>query len=144
MAYKIDFRLPEGWTSFLENYDDESGVEISHLEARKVVGGRDVILVDVYAGPMPEGETAEDQAFANYADTIGFDDDDEQNPIVKYKFNNRNAWGYDGVTEEECPMRFLAQEVRKGVFAIIVFYADTEDILNETFSLLERSLRISL
>lgn len=144
MAYDITFRLPEGWNTISETFNDESGVEISHLEAH-LPGGRnepDDILIDIYVGEMPDGETAEDQAFANYAETVGFDDEDDFDPIEKFKFNGKNAWGFRALTEEECPMRFIAQEVKSGILAIIVFWTKSEDMVQPTFELIERGLRI--
>lgn len=145
MAYDITFRLPDGWNSISETYCDESGVEISHLEAHlpSEKDKSDDILIDIYVGDMPDGETAEDQAFANYAETVGFDDEDEDyNPIEKFKFNGKSAWGFRALTEENCPMRFIAQEVKSGVLAIIVFWAAGEEMVQPTFELIEKGLRI--
>lgn len=146
MAYDVSLKLDGNWESTSEIYNDESGAEITHLEAQLAKDGSEDIQVyiDIYAGDMPEGETAEDQAFANYAETIGFDDEDEneESPIVKFKFNGRNAWGFEAVTEDNCPMRFIATETRKGVLAIIVFYVKDDEQLNEIHDLLEKNLRI--
>mgnify|MGYP003313465284 CR=1 FL=1 len=146
MAYKINLRLPDDWKTNLDTYNDEVG-ETTHLEAHLpgAPGEVDRILIDVYVGDLPEGETAEDQAFANYAEAVGFDDDDENEecPIVKFKFNGRNAYGFEAVTEDNCPMRFFAQEVRKGVLLIVAYYTASEDLLLSAFELLERNLRIA-
>jgi len=143
MAYDISLSLPKEWISFSENFDDESGFEISHLEAQ--LTGKDSSqesLIDVYVGDLPDGETAEDQAFANYAETVGFDDEDETAPIVKFTFNNKNAWGFDALTEDESPMKFISQEVRKGVLAIIIVCGKDEETLKNALLLAERGLRI--
>lgn len=146
MAYKINLRLPDDWKTNLDTYNDEVG-ETTHLEAHLpgAPGEVDRILIDVYVGDLPEGETAEDQAFANYAEAVGFDDDDENEecPIVKFKFNGRNAYGFEAVTEDNCPMRFFAQEVRNGVLLIVAYYTASEDLLLSAFELLERNLRIA-
>ena len=145
MIYAIEMNLPPVWKITRDSYIDESGTEISHLEASLPdrEGEGNAALVEVYVGAMPEGETAEDQAFANYAETVGFDEgDDSENPIMKFKFNGKPAWGFEAVTEEDYPMRFIAQEVRKAVLAIIVLCACDEAKKEETVSLIERSLRI--
>ena len=145
MAYKINLKLADGWKINQETYTDESGAEISHLEAFLPESGSEIykVFVDIYAGEMPEGETAEDQAYANYAETIGFsEEEDEENPILKYKFNGKNAWGFEAMTEENFPMRFISQEVRKGVLAIVVCCAKDDETLLSTFDILEKGLRI--
>ena len=87
--------MPEGWISEQETVEDESGALITHFEASCKAGDS----VDIYVGPLPEDTTARDQAMSNYADMVGFDDDDPEdfNPIAKLKFNGKNAFGFDGL-----------------------------------------------
>ena len=138
--------LPACWTCEQDTYLDESGYEIAHLEAhlRNDRKQKDEAIIDIYVGDSPEGETAEDQALANYAETVGFYDDDPEdfNPIEKFKFNGKNAYGFSALCEDESPMRFIAQEVRKGILAIIVFSASDEQSVEETRALIERSFRV--
>ena len=138
--------LPACWTCEQDTYLDESGYEIAHLEAhlRNDRKQKDETIIDIYVGDIPEGETAEDQALANYAETVGFYDDDPEdfNPIEKFKFNGKNAYGFSALCEDESPMRFIAQEVRKGILAIFVFSASDEQSVEETRALIERSFRV--
>lgn len=147
MAYDILFPLPKGWTSETESYMDESGVEVTHFEAHLPGRSKDRedAMMDIYVGDMPEDETAEDQAFANYAETVGFDESDPEdfNPITKIKFNGKNAWNFEALCEDDSPMRFISQEVRAGVLAIIVVAAATEKALDDVQSLVERNFRVS-
>ena len=139
MAYEINLKLNDDWKTNLETYTDEVG-ETTHLEAHLpgAEGEVDQILIDIYVGDLPDGETAEDQAFANYAEVIGFDEEDEESPIVKFKFNGKNAYGFEAETEDNYPMRFFTQEVRKGVLLVVAYYVKSEDLLLSTFELLER------
>mgnify|MGYP003314465997 CR=1 FL=1 len=146
MAYEINLKLNDNWKTNLETYTDEVG-ETTHLEAHLPgdSGDPDQILIDIYVGDLPDGETAEDQAFANYAEVIGFDEEDEneESPIVKFKFNGKNAWGFEALCEDDSPMRFLAQEVRSGVLAIIVFAGKDDRTIIEVQNLIERSFRVA-
>lgn len=144
MAYDIKLPLPIGWTVEQDSYMDESGVEITHIEAhlRNDAKQMDDGLIEIYAGAMPEGETAEDQAYANYAETVGFDDD-EESPIFQIKFNGKNAWGFDALCNDDSPMRLLSQEVRKGLLAIIVIVAPSEAGIQDLQSLVEHKMRIA-
>lgn len=144
MKYDIQLTLPEAWTSETENYIDESGFEITHLAATLPSEKDSEAIIDIYLGELPEGETAEDQALANYAETVGFYDDDPEdfNPIVKTKFNGKNAWGFDAICDEDSPMRFLAQEVKQGQLAVIVMVARTEEGLENVHTLVERNFRV--
>ena len=146
--YDITVKLPEGWQSESETYLDESGVEITHFEAHLYdsVGSKDRGLIEIYAGDMPDGTTAEDQAFSNYADIVGFDDDDPEdfNPIVKWKFNNRNAYGFDALCEDDSPLRFFTQEPSKGVLVIYCIAGADEKQLAAVLELVERNARVTL
>lgn len=123
-----------------EVFNDDNGIEITRVSA-----SADRDYVDIYVGPMPEGETAEDQALANYAESVGFYDDDPEdfNPIEKFKFNNKNAFGFEGLSEENLPLKIFTQEVRKGVLAVIVVIGRNEKVLEENISLVERGFRLN-
>lgn len=140
MAYDIKLKLPQEWTVESEVFNDDAGVEVSRITA-----SADRDFVDIYVGPMPEGETAEDQAFANYAESVGFYDDDPEdfNPIEKFKFNNKNAFGFEGLSEENLPLKIFTQEVRKGVLAVVVVIGRNEKALAENLALVERGFRLN-
>lgn len=141
MKTDIQIALPDGWKINRDNYTDDSGETISHIEASLT---DDSAFFEVHAGPMPEGETAEDQAFANYAESVGFDDDDEGSPIVKFKWNGKNAWGFEALSEDDKPLRLISQEVRSGVLAIIIIGANEDTQLEKVSELVETRLRIKL
>lgn len=146
MAYDIKMNLPAPWQKELETYEDESGAEISHLEAHLYdeARKRDIGLVDIYVGEMPEDTTAEDQALSNYADIVGFDESDPEdfNPVSKIKFNGKNAYVFDALCEDDSPMMFLSQEVKSGVLAIICIAGIDDEKLKENVLLVERTFRI--
>lgn len=146
MAYQVQLNLPEGWQVKTDICEDEYGSEITHLEAHLYIEGkdRDEGMIDIYVGDTPEDTTAEDQALSNYADIVGFDEDDPEdfNPIAKIRFNGRAAYGFEALCEDESPMMFLATEVRKGVLVIICAAAPDDESLQEVMSLTERNLRV--
>lgn len=146
MAYDVQLKLPAGWQKELDTYEDESGAVITHLEAHLYNDGlkRDEGLVDVYVGEMPADTTAEDQALSNYADIVGFDDDDPEdfNPIAKIKFNGKPAYGFDALCEDDSPMMFLSQEVKSGVLAIICCAALDDERLKDLLVQVEHNLRV--
>ena len=146
MAYKITLPLPQGWNCSQETFEDESGAEISHLEAYlpNPAIEADEGLVDVYVGPMPEDTTAADQAFANYADMVGFDDEDseDEDPIYEWPFNGRKAYGFEAYCEDGSPMRVMCIEIKKGVLCIINTVAKDDKSLVELIKYVEHKLRI--
>lgn len=146
MAYDIQLNLPAPWQKEMETYEDESGAEITHLEAHLYDSAAkcDTGYIDLYVGPLPEDTTAEDQALSNYADIVGFDDDDPEdfNPIATIRFNGKKAYGFDAYLEDERPMMFLSQEVKSGVLAILCAAGADDARLKDVLTLVERNLRV--
>lgn len=140
MQYQIQLSLSDEWTVNTETVTDDYGRVTGHLEASRPDGS----FIDISLGEMPEGETAQDQAFANYIETVGFSEDDPEdyNPIARLKFNGKNAWGFDAYLENDVPMRLISQEPRAGVLAIMVFSAPDRDELVNLHLLIERNFRV--
>ena len=146
MAYNISLPLPEGWTSIQESYLEFDGAEVTHLDARLADARtqRDNAFIDIYVGQMPPDTSAEDEALANYADMVGWtDDDDDEDPIVQWTFNGRKAYGFDAYCEDEMPMRVLCVEIKKGVLAIMSLGARSDEALLDLVALVEHKFRIS-
>ena len=146
MAYDISLKLPKEWVSELDSYIDESGVEITHLSCHLPNDKlqTDEALIDVYAGPLPEDTTAADQALSNYADTVGFDEDDPEDfdPIIEWPFNGKKAYGFEAIAEDDSPMRMMCIEFKKGVLVILCILGKDDDTLVQAVQLAERGLRL--
>ena len=146
MAYDISLKLPKEWVSELDSYIDESGVEITHLSCHLPNDKlqTDEALIDVYAGPLPEDTTAADQALSNYADTVGFDEDDPEDfdPIIEWPFNGKKAYGFEAIAEDDSPMRMMCIEFKKGVLVILCILGKDDDTLVQAIQLAERGLRL--
>ena len=71
MTYNLNIPLPEGWTSEIDQYEEVENAVITHLQCHLPDGkGEDKVLIECYIGDMPSDTTAEDEAYANYADII--------------------------------------------------------------------------
>lgn len=140
MTYDITLLLPPGWSAEEERYDEVSGATITHLECSKEEGAWQI---DVYAGDMPDDTTAEDEAYANYAEIIGWDDDDDDdNPIAEWKFQNRTAYGFSGECENGSIMLLMCVEIKKGVLVIVCVIAPDDDSVGQLATYIEEKLRV--
>lgn len=139
MAYSITFRAPEGWKSDIRTETDDNGIESVILEASNADSEIQINVCD-----MPGDESAEDQAFANYVEMIGFDEDEEnaENPIVQFTFDGKKAYGFAAYDEQEHPMRLFTQEPRRGMLVIYYMSAPTIEKLNAAQDIIERSVRV--
>lgn len=147
MPYKIQLPLPQGWISSSDIQKDEDGSVITHLECQLPDDKKQtmIAMADIYVGPMPEDSSAADQAYANYVDMIGFDEDDpeDMDPITEWPFNGRKAYGFEGLSEDDSPIRVMAIEIKKGVLCIMSIMACDDDKLVGTVRLIESKLRVS-
>lgn len=146
MSYNITLPLPEGWTCEQDILTDEvSFEEISHLEAHLPNDKKqtDEAMIDIYVGPMPEDSTAADQAMANYADMIGFEDDEDEDPIIEWPFQGKvKAYGFEGLCEDESPLRVMCAEPAKGALMIATIIGRNDAKLEETVTLVAKNLKI--
>lgn len=145
MKYQITLPLPEGWASATEEYEEVEGAPITHFSAHMPdsEGKTEGSMIDLYLGDLPDETTAQDEAFANYADMVGWDgDDDEESPIAQWKFQNRNAFGFSALCEDESVLLLMCVEIRKGVLLIANLVAPTNESLQDLAKLVEFKLRI--
>lgn len=133
-------KLPDGWTVSLHNEKDEMGFDTVCLDAESADGSIEITL-----GQMPEDDTAEDEAFANYADMVGFDDDDDDDSdkIQCFMFNGKKAYGFSAVDEQEHPINVFCQEPQKGICVMYVVSAPDYKTLNGIMALIERGFRLT-
>ena len=145
MAFEIILPLPEEWQKSLEEIEEEEGT-VSHLEcytskSAKAVPGS---MIDVFVGPMPAETSAADEALANYAEMIGWDDesDEEEDPIYEWDFNNRKAYGFEGICDDDSTIRVMCCEIKSGVLLVMSVVAPTDEELDKLLVYVESKLRI--
>lgn len=121
--------LPQQWVT-----EEQNGTHV-----RAVCG---VCEIEVTCGEMPADATAQDQAFDNFLEMVGFDSDDPEdyNPIFTVKFNNRSAYGFEAWVDDELMIRVLCLEYRKGQLCVLSVIAP-QQMMDETAGQAERGLR---
>jgi len=145
MKFTIDLPLPEEWEVETELVEVEEGT-VTHLECYtpKTSSVYPGSMIDINVGPIPADTTAADEAFANYANMIGFDDeeDEQENPIFEWDFNNKKAYGFEAICDDDYPIRVMCQEVKAGVLMVMSVVAPSDEDLDELLSYVEKKLRI--
>ena len=145
MAYNFTLELPEGWEKEVSREKDPEGNALTHFschlpddEART-----DLAEIEIFAGKMPSDTTAADEALANYADIVGFDDDDPEDydPITEWHFAGKKAYGFEALCEDDSPMRLMCVEIKSGYLALFSICAKDDETLVDTVQLVERNFR---
>jgi len=145
MAYKLSIKLPEGWQQETNVATEEDGTEITHLEAHLSddKAEKDIALIDICLGPMPEDTTAADEAYANYLDMVGFADDEEDfDPLIEWPFQKKKAYGFEAFCDDDSPLRVMCVEIKSKVLAIITCIGKDDEALIEAITLVDRNLRV--
>lgn len=144
MKYDITLPLPAGWTSELDCYEELDGSMITHLECNLPVGNEDFeAFLDIYVGAMPADTTAEDQAYANFAEIIGWsDEDEEESPIVEWRFKGKRSFGFSGECEDGSIMLVITTEILKGALLLCTVIAKTDDDVAKWVQYLDQNLKI--
>lgn len=145
-SYDITLPLSAPWTAEEERYEEVDGVEITHMECHLPSGDgkSDEALIDLYVGDMPADTTAEDEAYANYVEIIGWDDevDDEESPIAEWKFKNKTAYGFSGECEDGSIMLLMCVELSKGTLLILSVIAPDDNEVGKWAKYVEDNLKI--
>ena len=145
MAYRFTLELPQGWEKEVTHEKDPEGGALTHFECHLSddAARTDLAQIEIFAGRMPSDTTAADEALANYADIVGFDDDDPEDfdPITEWPFAGKKAYGFEALCEDDSPMRLMCTEIKAGYLVLISICAKDDETLVETVQLVERNLR---
>ena len=147
MNYDITLPLPEGWNSETEKYEELEGELITHLQCHlpSPDGKSAVSSLEFFVGEMPSDTTAEDEAYANYAEIIGWsDEDDDDDPIAVWQFKGKKAFGFSGECEDSSIMLLMCQEFSKGSLMICTIIAKDDEEVGSLARYLEEHLRIKV
>lgn len=144
-TYDILLPLTPDWINEEDRYEEVDGAFITHLECHLPSGDgkSDSAVLDIYVGDMPADTTAEDEAYANYADIIGWDDeDDEESPISEWRFKNKKAFGFSGECEDGSIMLLMCVEILKGALLIASIIAPDDDAVGKWAKYIEEKLTV--
>ena len=144
-TYDILLPLTPEWINEEDRYEEVDGAFITHLECHLPSGDgkSDSAVLDIYIGDMPADTTAEDEAYANYADIIGWDDeDDEESPISEWRFKNKKAFGFSGECEDGSIMLLMCVEILKGALLIASIIAPDDDAVGKWAKYIEEKLTV--
>ena len=145
MTYDISLPLSPEWIREEDRYEEVDGAIITHLECHLTSSqeGKDDAFLDLYAGDLPSDTTAEDEAYANYAEIIGWDEEDEEdNPIAEWKFQKRKAYGFTGECEDGSIMLLMCVEIVKGGLLICSVIAPNDEAVSKWAEYLEANLKV--
>lgn len=127
----ITMQMPEIWDVETEEYNEEDGTKSYSMSIN--ARGRDVRSIDISCGVIPEGSDAYLEACRTYEEVVDEDDllsDDE--PILCFEFQKREAHGFNVWTDEGLPCFFFCMDIpQKGknqLLTVLVSAANNEEL----------------
>lgn len=127
----ITMQIPEIWDVETEEYNEEDGTKSYSMSINAI--GRDVRSIDISCGVIPEGSDAYLEACRTYEEVVDEDDllsDDE--PILCFEFQKREAHGFNVWTDEGLPCFFFCMDIpQKGknqLLTVLVSAANNEEL----------------
>ena len=127
----ITMQIPEIWDVETEEYNEEEGTKSYSMSIN--ARGRDVRSIDISCGVIPEGSDAYLEACRTYEEVVDEDDllsDDE--PILCFEFQKREAHGFNVWTDEGLPCFFFCMDIpQKGknqLLTVLVSAANNEEL----------------
>jgi len=145
MTFDISLPLSQEWIREEERYEEIEQALITHLECHLPSSeeGKYEAVFDLYVGDLPSDTTAEDEAYANYAEIIGWDEEDEEDdPIAEWAFQKKKAYGFTGECEDGSIMLLMCVEIVKGGLLICSVIAPNDEAVSKWAEYLEKNLRV--
>lgn len=141
MIPTLHLPLLPGWQSNSGTVQDGE-IELAHLETflPDDRSQSDLCLIDIYAGAMPEGSDAEQEALRSYQDIVG---DDEEDPLIIWPFQGKEAYGYEVLCEDDSIMRVMCIGYAPSRLLIINIVACDDEHFDEAVQHVEKHLTLA-
>lgn len=106
----ITMQIPEIWNYETEQYNEEDGTKSYCLNIS--AKGKDVRFINISRGTIPAGSDAYNAACATYEQVVGEEDlDANDEPIICFEFQKKEAFGFNVWTEEGVPCFFFCYSI---------------------------------
>ena len=140
MYPNIQLPLLPDWESHQETLLDNE-IELAHLESFLPDDKRqsDKALIDIYAGAMPQGSTAEKEALNSYQDIVG---DGDPDPLIIWPFQGKEAYGYEVICEDDSIMRVMCVEWEPGLLLILNVVGQDDELFETAVEHVEKHLTL--
>ena len=129
----VTMQVPEIWSVETEEYKEEDGTKSYSMSIG--ANGKDVRSIDISWGIIPEGSDAYNEACATYEEVVGEEDlDVNDEPIICFEFQNREAFGFNVYTENGLPCFFycfsIPSEGANRLLTVLASARNNEELQN--------------
>lgn len=127
----ITMQIPEIWNAESETYNEEDGTDSYSLSIN--ASGNDPRSIDISWGSIPEGSDAYNEACATYEEVMSEEDlVVNEEPILCFSFQDREAYGFNVWTDEGLPCFFFCLQIpsdgRPQLLTVLVSAPDNDEL----------------
>ena len=127
----ITMQIPEVWDYETEEYQEEDGTKSYSMSVS--AKGKDVRSIDISWGIIPEGSDAYQEACATYEEVVGEEDlEVNDEPIVCFEFQKKEAHGFNVYTEDGLPCFFFCLDIpskgKNHLLTVLVSAVNNEEL----------------
>lgn len=129
----ITMQIPEIWKYETEEYKEEDGTMSYSLSIS--AGGKDIRSIDISIGVIPEGSDAYIEASRTYEEVVNEEDiQSNDEPIICFEFQKREAYGFNVWTDEGLPCFFFCTGIpdkgKNNLLTVLVSAPDNNELQN--------------
>lgn len=105
----VTIEIPIAWKYTTESYTEEDGTESYRISACST--GKKVKSIDVSLGSIPEGSDSYLETCRAYEDILGEDPAADEDAIVTFGFQNKEAHGFSVYMDDGTPCFFFCTDL---------------------------------
>ena len=105
----ITLEVPLAWKYSTESYTEEDGTESYRISACST--GKKVKSIDVSVGNIPDGSDSYLETCRAYEEILGEDPSSDEEAIVSFGFQDKEAHGFSVYTDDGLPCFFFCADL---------------------------------
>lgn len=127
----ITIQIPEIWEAATEKFTEEDGGNTYSISIN--AKGKDIRSIDISIGRIPEGSDAYIEACGTYEEVVNEEDlDTNEEPIMCFEFQKREAHGFNVWTDDGMPCFFFCMDIpskgKNHLLTVLISAADNEQL----------------
>ena len=134
----ITMQIPLTWKYETESFIEEDGTVSYRISAGST--GKKVKNIDVSLGNIPEGSDSYLEACRTYEEILGEDPFEEEDSIVSFQFQQKEAHGFSVYTDDGLPCFFFCVDLPsmgKNMMLSVLVCASDDDSLEGLIDFVE-------
>ena len=146
MAHAISLPLGKEWTIEQDTVLEEGEEVYPYYATPKDPDNEELAgaSIELYLGKTPEDSDAKLECINSYIETIGLDDNENEEdiPVKEIPFLECQGWYYDAQDDTGAPIILICVEPEPGILLLAILAHRDEEALDELITFVDENLQI--